>query len=496
MGVDFGGAARYCHHRLGSGHVSIGIGVDAFWSSLVHGKSGVRPLSIDSRNMPLKFGAEVTGFDPKEYVKLHARVWKVMSRDIQFGVTAADMACVQAGLGPGVVDPDRLGVVFGADMILCPLEDVEAAYRSCLVEGRFDFRRWGQHALAQLYPLWMLKYLPNMPACHIAITHDARGPNNSLATAEVSSLLAVAEAASIIERGLADVMVAGGTSSRIHPTTFVRSILCDTAREAKDPRTAIRPFDAGRCGAVYGEGAAAIVLESRRHAEARGVPILGRVLGYASGFEPRMNGSPLDGTAIKATIRNSLRSAQLEPREIGHVNAHGLSTIDNDRAEAQAIKQILGDVPVTAPKSYFGNLGAGTGAVELAVSVMALQEGLIPATLNYERPDPACLLATSCAWPASAGCSRRGAGLEPGLDWTSGGGHHRRRRDQAARRCYRPLCRASFSSGRADLPAKVDAEIHALHQQVAVLDKSTGVMFVLYCNCWAALATPPTQIKS
>ncbi len=113
----------------GLGVVSpIGIGVDAFWSSLVQGKGGVRPLSIDSRNMPLTFGAEVTGFDPKEYVKPRKSL-KVMSRDIQFGVSAADMACIQAGLGPGVVDPDRLGVVFGADMILCPLEDVEPAYR-------------------------------------------------------------------------------------------------------------------------------------------------------------------------------------------------------------------------------------------------------------------------------------------------------------------------------------------------------------------------------
>ncbi len=178
-------------------------------------------------------------------------------------------------------------------------------------------------------------------------------------------------------------------------------------REAKIPRTAIRPFDAGRCGAVYGEGAAAIVLESRRHAEARGVPILGRVLGYASGFEPRMNGSPLVGTAIKGTIRNSLRSAQLEPCDIGHVNAHGLSTIDNDRAEAQAIRQILGDVPVTAPKSYFGNLGAGTGAVELAVSVLALQQDLIPTTLNYERPDPACPVNVVHGQPLQGAAARR-----------------------------------------------------------------------------------------
>jgi 3-oxoacyl-[acyl-carrier-protein] synthase II len=375
----------------GLGVVSpIGIGADAFWSALIEGRGGVKRLSaFDTGGKTLSVGAEVLGFDPKEYVKPRKSL-KVMSRDIQFGVSAADMACTQAGISPGAVDPERFGVVFGADMILCPLEDVEAAYRSCLVEGRFDFRLWGQQALAQLYPLWMLKYLPNMPACHVAITHDARGPSNSLATAEVSSLLAVSEAARIIERGLADVMVAGGTSSRIHPTTYVRAVLCDTARQAQDPAKASRPFDAQRCGAVYGEGAGVLVLESRQHAEARGARIRGRVLGYSSGFEPHMNGAPRRGTAIRASIENALRSAGIESHDVGHVNAHGLSTIENDRAEAQAIRQVLGDVPVTGLKSYFGNLGAGTGAVELAASVLALEHGQVPATLNYEHPDPEC----------------------------------------------------------------------------------------------------------
>lgn len=375
----------------GLGVVSpIGIGVDAFWSSLLRGKSGIGPLTaFDSRGMPLTIAGEVAGFDPKEYVKPRKSL-KVMSRDIQFGVSAADMACTQAGIEAGAVDPERFGVVFGADMILCPLDDVVAAYRSCTVGGMFDFRQWGSQALAQLYPLWMLKYLPNMPACHIAITHDARGPNNSMATAEVSSLLAVAEAARVIERGKADLMVVGGASSRIHPTTFVRASIGEVSRRSAQPEAASRPFDARRDGAVYGEGSAALVLENRAHAERRGARILGRVLGYSCAFEPCHNGTPRQGAAIRATIRNSLRSAGLTPAEIGHVNAHGLSTVQDDRAEAQAIAAELGDVPVTAPKSFFGNLGAGTGAVELVVSVLALLHDQVPMTLNYEEPDPAC----------------------------------------------------------------------------------------------------------
>jgi 3-oxoacyl-[acyl-carrier-protein] synthase II len=375
----------------GLGVVSpIGIGRDAFWSSLVEGTSGVRPLTLfDTRSLPVTFGGEISGFDPKEFVKPRKSL-KVMSRDIQLGVSAADMACAEAGIAPGAVDPDRFGVIFAADMILCPLEDFEQAYRSCLVEGRFDFRRWGQQALAQMYPLWMLKYLPNMPACHVAIAHDARGPNNSITSAEVSSLLAVSEAARIIERGQADVMVVGGTSSRIHPTTFVRACIGDVSRRTDCPPAASRPFDRNRDGAVYGEGAAAIVLENRACAVARGAKIMGRVLGYGSAFEPRYNGAPLAGSAIRASIVNALRSARLDAAEIGHVNAHGLSTIDDDRAEAQAIREILADTPVTAPKSFFGNLGAGTGAVEMAASILALEAEVVPVSLNYEQPDPRC----------------------------------------------------------------------------------------------------------
>ncbi|MBI2826003.1 MAG: beta-ketoacyl-[acyl-carrier-protein] synthase family protein [Planctomycetia bacterium] len=375
----------------GLGVVSpIGIGNDAFWAALLAGASGVRPLTLfDTTGMPVSFGAEVVGFDPKEFIKPRKSL-KVMSRDIQLGVTAAGFACAQAAIAEGTIDPERFGVVFAADMMQCPLEDVEPAYRGCLVEGKFDFRRWGGQAMEHIYPLWMLKYLPNMPACHIAIAHDARGPNNSHALGEVSSLLAVAEGARVIERGQADVMVVGGASSRIHPTTWVRTCIGQISRRADRPTSASRPFDAERDGAVHGEGAAALILESREHAEARRVPILGRVLGYSSGFEPRYNGTPLAGHAIRGSIANALRAAGVEPGGVGHVNAHGLSTVHDDQVEALAIRDALGDVPVTAPKSYFGNLGAGTGAVELAVSVLALAAHEVPATLNYEKPDPRC----------------------------------------------------------------------------------------------------------
>jgi 3-oxoacyl-[acyl-carrier-protein] synthase II len=234
-----------------------------------------------------------------------------------------------------------------------------------------------------------------MPACHVGILHDARGPNNTLTLAEVSSLAALAEAAEIIRRGQADVVLAGGASSRIHPGVFLRNVGRQLSRRFADPAAACRPFDADRDGMVFGEGAAALVLEAREHAQHRGAEgrVAARIHGCAAAFEPPRPGMPLRGDAIRRAIRGALAAADWEPGHVGHVNAHGLSTTLDDRLEAQAIRDTLGSVPVTAPKSYFGNLGAATGAVELAAGVLALRHRLVPPTLNYQRPDPECPVA-------------------------------------------------------------------------------------------------------
>lgn len=373
----------------GLGVVSpVGIGAEPFWQSLVEGRSGVRPLTqFDATALPVQFGGEVTDFDPKVHVKPRKSL-KVMSRDIQLGFAAADQAYTDAGLAPESVDPDRVGIVFGTDLIQAQPDEMEAAYRACFVEGKFDFQRWGQSALAEIYPLWMLKHLPNMPACHIAIFLDARGPNNSIAAGEVSSLLAIAEAARVVERGQADVVIGGGTGSIVHPTLWVRYCEGDMSHRSDNPAGASRPFDAGRDGAVGGEGAAAFVLERRKHAERRGAKILARVVSCHSTYGPPADDGASQQAAIERSIRGAMLAAKLEASQLGHVNAHGLSTITADRLEGQAIHATLGDVPVTAPKSYFGNLGSGTGAVEMAASVLGFNQSLVPATLNYETPDP------------------------------------------------------------------------------------------------------------
>jgi len=375
----------------GIGVVSpIGIGYEAVERSLASGTSGVRPLELfDSDEFAVRVGAEVIDFDPKLYVTPRKSL-KVMSRQIQLAFAAAQMASQAAGVGPDAVQADRLGVVFGADMIPIEPNELADAFRSCIRDGKFAFDRWDERAMAEMFPLWLLKYLPNMPACHVAIAHDARGPNNTIVLAEASSLLAIAEGMHVIERGLADVMIVGGTGSRLHPLTWAcrDNVLHSPRRD--QPSQISRPFDADRDGMVYGEGSAAFILESRKFAEARGAKIFGRIMSCANYYEPCTPGRPFQGNAIRSAITQSLRNAQIEPRDLGHVNAHGLSTVEHDKAEARAIRETLGDVPVTALKSYFGNLGGGTGAVEMIGSLAAFQTGHIPYTLNYQHADPAC----------------------------------------------------------------------------------------------------------
>lgn len=375
----------------GLGVVSpIGIGCGPFWDALEHGTSGIRLVDLfDASSLSVRFGGQIPDFDPKLYVRPRKSL-KVMSREIQLGFAAADLAVGDAGIAAGGLEPERFGVVFGNDMIYADLEDLEGTYRRSRRDGRFDFGLWSEAIQEELHPLWLLKHLPNMTASHIAIALDARGPNNTIVLGDVSSLLALAEAASVIERGWADVMLTGGTGCRLHPTALVARGNAMLSHRAGDFRRACRPFDLDRDGMVNGEGAAAIVLESREHAERRGAKIRGRILGTAARCEPKARREGVTGASLRQAIRAALAAARLTPGDVGHVNAHGVSTIDMDRLEAAAIAAELGNVPVTAPKSSFGHLGAAGGIVELAASILGLEAGLVPPTLNYETPDPLC----------------------------------------------------------------------------------------------------------
>ncbi len=374
----------------------VGIGREAVWSSVAAGRSGIHTIAEQvAGNMPIPFGGEVTGFEPKQYVRPRKSL-KVMSRETQLGFSAAQLAWSDAGLNDFKFDPERLGVVCAANMFSCEMAEVSMAFGRCADRsgddgrGRFDFNRWGSEGMRQMYPLWLLKYLPNMTACHISIALDARGPVNTMVQGDTSALLAIIEAADLVARGTADVMLAGGTSSTVTilAQTWFAGARLSTCKDS--PEEASRPFDASRDGAVASEGATLFVLESRRHAEARGARIEATILGHGRRCEPCADTQSPTGLAVRLAVEAALVSGRIRPEEVGHVNAHGLSTREDDILEAQAIRRVLGEVPVTAPKSYLGNSGAGSGATELAISLLGLEHNLVPPTLNYQQPDPEC----------------------------------------------------------------------------------------------------------
>jgi 3-oxoacyl-[acyl-carrier-protein] synthase II len=368
----------------------IGLGRDAFWQALLSGQSGVAAVTIvDLGTLPVKFGAEVADFSPQKYVKPR-KALKLMCREIELGFASATLAVEDAELATDQVDSERFGIVFGSEMFYGSTLELRELFHNSVNEKGFDIRQFGGRLYSDMFPLWLLKYLPNMAACHVGIAHQAHGANNTIVQGEASSLLAFSEAVSVIERGWADVMIAGGTGSRLKPMSLVHLSDRQWSHRDHDPAAASRPFDAGRDGMVNGEGSAAFVIESEAHATARGARILARVAGYGNSFDSRLLGQPFSGLGIRRSIEWAMRGADCVTDDIDHINAHGLSTVVDDPVEAQAIQAVAADVPVTALKSFFGNLGAGGGAVELAASVLAFEHGVVPFTRNYETPDPKC----------------------------------------------------------------------------------------------------------
>lgn len=368
----------------------LGVGRDAVWASLEAGRSGVKSIAeFAGTDVPFRNAGRIEGFEPKEYVQPR-KTLKVMSSEIQAAYSAAVMALHDAGLVKDSVSPERLGVVLGSEMLYGELAELADAYRHCLRDGVFCYELWAEHAMKDLFPLWMLKYLPNMAACHIGIASDARGPNNSIVEGGASSLLALLEASQAILRGHADVMICGGSGSLASLGALTFRGWNQLSKWRGPPEETPRPFDASRDGTVPGEGAGMYILEAREHAEARGARILARLLGGSQRFEPASTGRPRSGTAIAGAISGALAQANLQSGDIGFVSAHASGSIEGDAVEAQAIQRTLGAVPVVAFKSYMGDIGAGSGSVELVASILALQNGRVPPTKNYSQPDITC----------------------------------------------------------------------------------------------------------
>ena len=377
----------------GVGVVSpIGLDAASFWSALADGKTGIKRIqAFDPSPLPTQFAGEVLNFDIKKYLvgKEERKQIRVMSRTIQFAVAAANIALADSKVDKKQLDPTRFGVEYGAGLIPSELDELGPASHISTEANAHptDPRIWGEKGIGSISPLWMLKYLPNMLACHVAILHNAQGPNNSITESEVASLLALGESVRIIKRNQADFMLAGGADSKLTPLSMVRQTLFgQMSRANESPATAIKPFDRRRDGVAFGEGSGVVVVEELEHAQRRGAHIYAEVVGFGAAFD-----RGLTGKGLARAIRIALAQAKLTPADIDHVNAHGLGSIRLDAFEARAINEIFGmGTTVWSIKPNVGHLSAGSGIADLSASLLAMKHGVLPGTLNFAEPDPVC----------------------------------------------------------------------------------------------------------
>jgi 3-oxoacyl-[acyl-carrier-protein] synthase II len=373
---------------------ALGYDTPAVWEGFLQGKSGIRPISIfDSSGLPVHIAGEMSQFDARKYVeKKDRKSLRMMARTIELAVAAASLAMTDGAVDKTKLDPTRFGIEFGSGLIATELPEIGEASLVSTNSGvsSVDLPTWGRDGLPVIEPLWMLKYLPNMLACHVSILHDAQGPNNSITESDVASLLALGEADRILERDAADFFLVGGAESKINPVSMVRQCLFEPLSHRNDaPEKACRPFDRERDGLVLGEGGAVIVVEDLEHAKKRGARIYAEVAGFGSAFDAKKSG---DGIARAAWA--AMKEAGIGPDDLDHINAHGLGSKESDAWESNGYARAFGDwlpkLPLFAAKAAIGNLGAGGGLSELGVSILALHHGHLPPTLNYENFDPAC----------------------------------------------------------------------------------------------------------
>jgi 3-oxoacyl-[acyl-carrier-protein] synthase II len=377
----------------------LGHAAGELFANLLEGKSGVDRISLfDARTFPTTFAAEVKNFDLGRWIKDPGRYLKC-GVNTRFALAAAKQALGDADLlARPVADPTRFGVYLGSGE---GSEDFDTVIEGCARgadESGYKVKTAAfiRTALGLLDGVREAELEMHTTAGHLADEFDLCGPNFTCLTACAASAQAIGEAAEMIRHGDADVMLSGGSHSMIHPfgvTGFNRLTALSQRNDA--PQKASRPFDLTRDGFVLGEGAGMVVLEDLEHAQARKAPVYAELTGYGTtGDAFRMTDPHPDGRGAIQAMKNALRDAGLAPADVGYVNAHGTSTAANDEAETLAIKASLGphayNCPVSSSKSMLGHLIAAGGAVELIIAILAMRQGVLPPTINYQTPDPKC----------------------------------------------------------------------------------------------------------
>ncbi len=402
----------------------IGIGIEAVWDALINKTCGVRRIeSFDAAGLGCSAGGEVPKFKMTDYVhKGYRKSTKVMARDIELAVVAAYEAVKDAGLrtrcliergeadAPSNVDSTRFGANIGAGLICADLRELAGALATAADDDRrFSLAKWGTEGMSNLTPLWLLKFLPNMLACHVTIVHDAQAPSNTITCGEASSHLAIGEAFRTLARGDVDVCICGGAESKVNPMGVARQQVLgrlNTDSES-NPERACRPFGANRGGMVAGEGGGLLILEALEHAQARGARVYGEVVGFGASANTHDWKTPdPSGTGIALAIKNALADARIAPGDVDLISTFGCGTVEHDASEMAALDSVFGDllpdIPAMAVKGGMGTNGAGSGALDLALAAKALQHNTVPPSLNTEDPDPACRLRLNADGPCDA----------------------------------------------------------------------------------------------
>jgi 3-oxoacyl-[acyl-carrier-protein] synthase II len=377
---------------------ALGIGIDPLWEALQDGRSGIRALeSFDGRQWGCPFGGELPAdeFAIRKIVPKHYRkATKVMCRDVELAVAAAlaataDAGLVTAGGGEGdiTIPPPRMGCHIGAGLIAADVNELSAALITSRDEhGDFDLHHWGREGIENLTPLWLLKYLPNMLACHVTIVHDCQGPSNTVTCWESSASLSLAESMRVIQRGAADACLTGGVESRLNVLATWRQQCAGrvtTATIDDDPATLVKPFSADASGTVIGEGGGILVLESVSHAEQRGAPIKAIVSGLActQSIDDNLL-TAASAESIGDAITLALGRAGLNPTEIDAVVPMGLGIVGIDAGELGGLQAALGEHADTLPRVLItpatGNCCAGHGGVQLSVAAQCLALQQLP----------------------------------------------------------------------------------------------------------------------
>lgn len=374
----------------------MGHDVDTVWSGLKEGKSGVGFTSIfDASKFPTTISAEVKNWDISS-IGEDPETWKFRGRHTKFAAGAARQAVDISGIEDANIDPVRFGIYLGCGEGNQDFNSFAQMMTAGLTEDGLDVAAFTRKGMEILNPMTELEQEPNMPCGHLASMFNAQGPNLNCLTACAASSQAIGEATEIIRRGDADVMLSGGTHSMIHPfgvTGF--NLLTALSENNEIPEKASRPFDRLRDGFVLGEGSAMIILEELEHAQKRGAPIYGEILGYGTTADAyRITDIHPEGRGAIACMRMAMKDAGVSAEQINYVNAHGTSTTVNDKIESLSCRQAFGEhadnIPVSSTKSMMGHLIAAAGVTELIICLMAMRDNVLPPTINYENPDPLC----------------------------------------------------------------------------------------------------------